>query len=47
MERDRFLKVKALAIAIDKLLAEGIEEDIEQAMILSEILVTMLKEEKQ
>lgn len=46
MERNRFLKVKALAIAIDKLLAEGANEDVEQAMILSEILVAMLKEEE-
>lgn len=46
MNRDSFLKIKALAIAIDKLLSEAIDEDVEQAIILSEILVATIKEEE-
>lgn len=46
MNRDCFLKIKALAIAIDKLLSEAIDEDVEQAIILSEILVATIKEEE-
>ncbi len=46
MDRNRFLEVKALVIALDKLLSEGIEEEIAQAIVLSKILVEKIMEKK-
>ena len=44
MERNYYLKIKALAIAIDRLLADDVDENMEDVIILSGILVCMLKE---